>query len=133
MKLYKVEIVAYPPSAAAHYAKDEALRERIRRSQPIADWEFQLDGWVPKGWLTDPEERAAWLERHGNAQFFWPSTKRLYQSRSGAQSRAALIESYGAKVEVVESMPIVWLTADVRRAMRIAALEAELAVLRRAS
>lgn len=120
MKLYKVEIITYPAGSLSEDSFHDA---------------FALDDerWSPDGWLADDDERTEWIERHGNTRFFWPSTKRLYQSRSGAQARANLIESYGATVEVVESAPIVWLTADVRRALRIKALEAELAALREAS
>lgn len=120
MKLFKVEITNYPAGALVEDPFDDELS-------------LYHEGWAPEGWLNDPEAYDAWLKRHGNVQFFWPSTKRLYQSRSGAQARAALIESYGAMVEVVESAPIVWLTADVRRRLRIEALEAELAALREAS
>lgn len=118
MKLFKVEIVTYPAGSW----------------EESGDWSWPTPDWAPDGWLADDDERAAWLARHhDDDRFFWPSTKRLYQSRSGAQARAALVESYGATVEIVESAPIVWLTADVRRALRIEALEAELAALREAS
>lgn len=120
MKLFKVEIVAYPAGSLIEDSRND-------------EWSIVDPDWAPADWLDDNDAHDAWLKRHGNTSFFWPSTKRLYQSRSGAQARAALIESYGATVEVVESAPIVWLTADVRRALRIKALEAELAALREAS
>lgn len=114
MKLYKVEITNYPA---------EALIQT--EDGPIVD-----EAWAPANWLADDDERAAWVERHGDTRFFWPATWRLYRSRSGAKDRARLIESYGATVDVVESEPIVWLTPEIRRARRIEALEAELMALR---
>ena len=110
MKLYKVEVTDYPA---------EALMQT--EDGPIVD-----ESWAPVNWLADDDERSAWIERHGDTRFFWPATGRLYQSRSGAQTRARLIESYGATVDVIESEPIIWLTPEVRRARRIEALENEL-------
>lgn len=128
MKLYKVEITDYPASAAAHYAEVDALYERMQHGLPVDT--DDITEWAPDGWLANAEQRAAWIERHGTTDFFWPSTKRLYRSRSGAQDRATLIESYGATAVVVESEEIIWLTPEIRRARRIDALEAELATLR---
>jgi hypothetical protein len=99
MKLYKVEYTSLPSGS--------------------------LDPtWEPEGWSVYCEER--WGERR---DFWWPSTKRLYQSRSGARDRAALIEYWGATAEIVESEPVVWLTPDVKRARRRAELLTELATL----
>jgi len=114
MKLYKVEITRYPFAATDTF---DGIYEELRTD------------WQPDGWLTDPDQRAWWIERHGDTRFFWPSTKRLYQSRSGAENRAALIRSYGAEVEVIESDEIVWLTEDIRRQRRIDELRTELARL----
>ena len=121
MKLYKVEITALP---AAAMRRDE--------SDPTGDTLVIDETWAPHDWLADDDQRSAWIERHGDTRFFWPATGRLYQSRSGAQARARLIESYGATVAVVESELIVWLTPEVRRARRIEALESELRDLRAA-
>lgn len=119
MKLYKVEITAYP--AGSMIADDNDFTGDFMSPDPQ---------WAPSGWLENEVQREEWLSRHGDTRFFWPSTARLYQSRSGARDRAALIEAYGATAVVIESEEIVWLTPEVRRARRIDALEGELATLR---
>lgn len=56
-------------------------------------------GWEPPGWEPDnPEYEEA---------FRWPAV-RLYLSRSGALARAKLLESYGAKVQIVPSCAVDW-------------------------
>lgn len=119
MKLYKVQITAYPTAALL-----------LDETAPAGEFAGLDESWSPPGWLADDHDREEWITRHGDTQFFWPATGRLYQSRSGATARARLIEAYGATVEVVESEPIVWLTPEVRRARRIEALENELLELR---
>lgn len=119
MKLYKVEITAYPSGSMIEDDNDFT-----------GDFMHPDPAWTPEGWLDNDLAREQWVERHGDTRFFWPSTNRLYQSRSGARDRAALIEAYGATAVVIESEPIVWLTPEVRRARRIEALEAELRDLR---
>ena len=120
MKLYQVEILALPEGARQYDPFDSDL--------------YDVDpGWVPDGWLEDEDERREWVARYGDARFFWPSTRKLYQSRSGAEARAALIRSYGATVEVVESDEIVWLTPEIKRERKIVELRAEIARLEAAS
>lgn len=59
-------------------------------------------GWEPPGWTPDREDGdGGWLD------FSWPSV-RLYLSRSSAKDRKALLESYGATVEIVPSQRVVW-------------------------
>lgn len=107
MKLYKVEITSYPADALD--------------VDPDGDSSWPCPLWQPEGW--GEYSAARWGEVR---RFWWPSTKRLYQSLSGAKARAALIEHWGATAEIVESDEIVWLTPDVKRARRIAALRREL-------
>ena len=116
MKLYKVNITSYPMGALLDDPRNV---------------EYSIDNpdWTPAGWLEDGLARAEWIKRHGDTRFFWPSTKRLYQSRSGAEARAALIRSYGATVDVIESDEIVWLTPEIKRERKIAELRAEIARL----
>lgn len=128
MKLYKVEITALPDGARRYHEALDAAFEAIRGGEcPATDW--APEAWAPDGWLEDELEREWWIKRHGDTRFFWPSTKRLYQSRSGAEARAALIRSYGATVEVIESDEIVWLTPEMKRERKIAELRAEIARL----
>ncbi|GIT80212.1 hypothetical protein LLS1_18810 [Leifsonia sp. LS1] len=89
--------------------------------------------WEPEGWLSDPDDRAAWVERFGDEKFFWPKADKVYFTKGTARSRARLLESYGAKVDIVESEPVIWLTPERIQQNRIAELEAELASLRSVS
>ena len=64
--------------------------------------------WAPEGWEAD----ADWIDRFNTTRFFWPSTKREYRSKSSAQARAKLIESYGAKTRIDRSSLITWPLPD---------------------
>lgn len=105
---------------------------------------FELPGdgegyWEPDGWLSDPVERAEWIERHGDARFFWPKTDRVYLSRSSAVRLARLIESYGGEALVYVAEPA-WETLEQakrrreseRRQKRIDRLRAQIATLEEA-
>ena len=126
MKLYKVKVTALPESARIYY---ESLDNEFEAALDGHDVQDPAIAWTPDGWLEDELEREWWIKRHGDTRFFWPSTKRLYQSRSGAETRAALIRSYGATVEVIESDEIVWLTPEIKRERRLAELRSEIARL----
>jgi len=63
--------------------------------------EWEPPGWEPDYWV-DPDTGA-----HEPMPFRWPA-ERLFLSRSAAQRRAVQLRSYGAKVEVEESEPVVW-------------------------
>lgn len=129
MRLYKVEITAYPEAEAKHYAAMDAAWLALGNGH-FDEAVLDGPGWEPDGWLADPDKRTWWMERHnGDTAFYWPSTKTVYRTRSGAETRAELIRSYGAEVEVIESDEIVWLTEEIRRQRRIAELHTELAAL----
>ncbi len=92
MKLYTVRIVDFPDDAMHNGEYDHAAE------------------WQPEGWF----ERS--VELYGEVKpFFWPSTKPIYRSRSAAQARADLIESYGAKAVVLVT-DTKWETFDERNA-----------------
>lgn len=86
--------------------------------------------WEPEGWLADPVDREEWIARYDSARFFWPKADKIYFTRGTARKRAKLLESYGAKVTIIESEPIVWLTPERIRENRIEELEREIADLR---
>lgn len=111
MKLYRVEITSYPDGALSEDPHDDGYS--------IIDPE-----WQPEGWAAYSEEQWGKVR-----DFWWPPTKTLYRSRSGATDRARLIESFGATAVVIESEPIVWLTPEVKRARTIAKLRAQIAEL----
>lgn len=89
--LYRVVITKYPDGSLFYYTD--------------GDEEFgQIDpNWEPEGWSPDEY----WVAHHGS-KFFWPSTKREYRSKSSAQSRARLIESFGAFTTIQRSSLITW-------------------------
>lgn len=86
--LYRVVITEYPAGA---------LIQAQYGSYPDPDWK-------PEGWKADDE----WTARFGTDGFFWPSTDREYKSRSGARTRAQLVERYGAKTVIQRSSLITW-------------------------
>lgn len=119
-RLYRVEIIDYPFGS-------------------IPDDEFPEwhdEDWKPDGWLADDNDRQNWIARHGDDRFFWPSTSKVYRSRSSATRLATLIESYGATAIVLEAEPS-WESiedanarrARARRAKTIAALRARIETL----
>lgn len=55
-------------------------------------------GWEPAGWERDD---------FGSREFRWPQ-ERLFLSASGARQRANLLRGYGAKVEILPSLPVEW-------------------------
>ncbi|WP_172121451.1 hypothetical protein [Actinomyces faecalis] len=94
-RIYRVRITDYPVS--------------------MKEWENDPDNqfpWEPEGWEPD----ADYLRTYPDGFFRWPSTRRLYRSRSGALGRAHLIQSYGATC-VVEYADLEWeeIDAAVRR------------------
>ncbi|MEU9516826.1 hypothetical protein [Micromonospora sp. NPDC048169] len=92
--LYRVQIVEYP---------EGALLENPHYPGHL----IENPGWQPEGWAPDEE----WVERYGRhtgRDFYWPSTRREWRSRSSAMKRKQLIESYGAKAIIQRSAEIVW-------------------------
>ena len=67
----------------------------------------------PVGW----EPSTAYLERFKTNKFFKPSTDKWYRSRSSAQRRVNLLESYGYLAVVQRSAPVQW-PADGERSVR---------------
>lgn len=87
-----------------HYLYRVVITEYPAGGQPKYDTFPQDPDWKPAGWIADDE----WIERFNTTDFFWPSTKHDYKSRSGAKARAELIESYGAKTVIQRSNQITW-------------------------
>ncbi|AEF34761.1 gp49 [Mycolicibacter sinensis] len=44
----------------------------------------------------------------GTSEFVWPTTNKIYRSRSTAKKRAELIESFGATAAIERSSKITW-------------------------
>lgn len=93
--VYTVEITAYPHS-----------------------WE-ESETWEPEGWAERVED-LGWDRERG---FIWPDTSKIYKSRSSAVARKRLIESYGAKAQILVGS-IEWRSESEEK---IAKLEAEIA------
>lgn len=90
--LYRVQITSMP--------RGSTWEEELPDGETIGGID---EDWVPPGW--EPNEE--WTARHGG-NFFWPSTRREYKSRSAAKARARLIESFGATCIVQRSSAIEW-------------------------
>jgi hypothetical protein len=92
--LYRVQILEYPEGA-------------LIRDPYVPDAMYENPHWRPEGWAPDEE----WIERYGRhtgSDFYWPSTRKEWRSRSSAMKRKQLIESYGAKAIIQRSARIVW-------------------------
>ena len=92
-RIYKVQITAYPAAACAILDK------------PLTDIGHEVDVTPPIegkiGYLCDDWRPEGWDESRG--EFYWPTTNRLYRSRSAAVARQRLIESYGATTVLLVS------------------------------
>ncbi|MFC9768961.1 hypothetical protein [Rhodococcus jostii] len=71
--------------------------------------------WTPAGWHPDEE----YVRIFGTEQFVWPSVRKFYLVRSTAVRRALLLESYGAKVRLLRSMPLEFEERNFKRPLRI--------------
>lgn len=92
--LWRVQITEYPEGA-------------LKSDPDVPEWMDPDPDWKPPNWAPTAE----WIERYGKDtgdRFFWPSTDKLYHSRSTAAKRRQLIESFGAKAIVQRSSQIRW-------------------------
>lgn len=80
---------------------------------------YRLDVTYPPESLTDPEWEPPgnWRDvltsrgtyHHGiDAPFAWPTANKRYLSRTGATTRAQMLEALGAKVTIIRSLPVEW-------------------------
>lgn len=70
-------------------------------------WKLEVEypegpNYAPPNWEPDDE----YIDRFGTDQFWWPTVRRCYLSRSAAVNRANLLESYGARVRLFRSQPL---------------------------
>ncbi len=115
-RLYKAEMTGFPAEALYWLREDlipEWLDGRSEGQETRADGEwyaFEDTTWEPEEWpeyvlanqLIDRRE----TERQGHTvymSFCWPSTDRIYKSRSSAQARVDLIEMWGGKAVLLET------------------------------
>lgn len=70
--------------------------------------------WKPKNWAADDE----YVSRFGTEDFVWPSVRRCYLSRSTAVRRANLLESYGARVQLLRSQALEFEPRDFKHEHR---------------
>jgi hypothetical protein len=119
-RLYRLE-VTYPEAAMIK-------REGNVPEADAGDTYYGLNpDWAPTGW----EPTAEWVERFKTTEFFWPNARKLYLSRSGARTRAKLLESFGATVDIRRTEPVQWEYSEAEvLEERVADLEEELALLR---
>jgi hypothetical protein len=70
--------------------------------------------WSPPGWEASDE----YSSRFQTEQFFWPTVRRFYLSRTSAVNRANLLESYGARVRLMRSQPLEFVERDYKHEHR---------------
>lgn len=78
------------------YKVHEDAPEKVEFTEPHLDEPHP----EPEGWAEYCQER--WGEHRA---FWWPSTKRIYRSRSAAVERAALVNRWGGNAIVLECTP----------------------------
>lgn len=93
-----------------------------------AEWVYDAEGnrditgvvWDPL--VPEPEGWAEFCEaKWGEYKpFFWPSTDKIFRSRSSAQARVDIINRWGGKAVLVECTPV-WETVEAANARRKAA------------
>lgn len=66
-------------------------------------------------WGTVPPKNEYWPQ--GHKPFFWPSTDRIFRSRSAAQRRVDIINHWGGRAVLVECTPE-WMTVSAANAQR---------------
>lgn len=93
--LYRVRVISYPDGSF------EPIDPEGEVWEPVPGW--RPPGWRPAGNYT---------EIMGTDEFVWPVTNKVYASRSSAQKRARLLESYGATAVVERSSRITWPDPD---------------------
>jgi len=100
-RLYTVRLLAYPKDGeGGKYVPTEH------------SWEDPK--WVPDGWDQNPYS----VDLDGNPrEFFWPTDGKVYKSRSSAQERVDLIQSYGATAVVLET-ETAWMPVAEANALR---------------
>lgn len=89
--LYRVRVTSYPAGSYECTNVDE-------------DYWDPVPGWAPPGWR--PAGR--YVEMLGTSEFVWPVTNKVYGSKSTADKRRKLLESYGATAVVERSSRITW-------------------------
>jgi hypothetical protein len=95
MRLYKAQDVT-PECAADEYEDEDGIFDAIawdERKSPTTEAEG-----APAGW--DQHCLDVWGEPH---EFFIPSDRRIYRSRSSAQERVDLINRWGGHAVLVEA------------------------------
>ncbi|WP_336652701.1 MULTISPECIES: hypothetical protein [unclassified Leucobacter] len=79
-------------------------------SEPAGWREYAIEKWG-----TVPPENEYWPQ--GYKPFFWPSTDRIFRSRSAAQRRVDIINHWGGRAVLVECTPE-WMTVSAANAQR---------------
>lgn len=107
----------------AAWVFDEGTPELEPWEQELLDEGFnslpEPEGWREYAlelWGSTPPAHEYWP--NGHKPFFFPSTNRIYRSRSAAQRRVDLINRWGGTAELVECDPVWEQTsaANIRRA-----------------
>lgn len=112
-RLYKAEWV-HEDGVEFEYWEQELFESGFESQPEPAGWrEYALERW-PDG----PREGEHWP--NGHKPFFWPSTDRIFRSRSAAQRRVDIINHWGGRAVLVECTPQ-WEPVEAANARRAAA------------
>ena len=111
-RLYKAEWVEHP------YDDHEPDNDGLYPTDYIGYSEPEPAGWreyAIEKWGTEAPEHEVWPQ--GYKPFFWPSTDRVFRSRSAAQRRVDIINQWGGRAVLVECTPQ-WMTVSAANAQR---------------
>lgn len=99
-RIYGFEITDYP-------------REQFKTESDV-DGNFSWDsGFKPAGW-DDHVKEMGWQP---DTPFFWPSEKKIFNSRSAAQSRVDIVHRWGGKAVLLEGQ-VSWSTVEAANQRR---------------
>lgn len=110
-RLYKAEWVTDDNGEVVVDTNERAwVPAGLHHLEPAGWREYALEQW-PDG----PREGEHWP--NGHKPFFWPSTDRIFRSRSAAQRRVDIINRWGGRAVLVECTPR-WMTVSAANAVR---------------
>lgn len=137
-KLYAVDMVAYPPEAIEWKREAECAEWELENYEVVAEevrdgenWVGFYKGFTPEGWAEYALDKWPNYEEvidgmvHYVKPFFWPSTDKVFRSRSAAQYRVDLIERWGGQAVLLECEPEWVPVAQANRHRKIERLEAQ--------
>lgn len=139
-RLYAVDMTAYPPESIEWKPENDCEEWEFGSYEIAAEedrdgvtWIGFYKGFTPQGWEEYAVEQWPNYEEvidgvvHYVKPFFWPSTDKVFRSRSAAQARVDLINRWGGNAVLVECTPE-WLpVTEANRRRKVQAMQARIA------